>query len=124
MTQDRLALRRGTHNRRRYRAFHHGTVELPADERVGCKRPALAGGRDLLSRRALHWTRASRAGNGTYALHENRGSCNARRVSPSRTRRDGLANAPLLREVLLAHLRNFQAAMKEVSEMNLLNRNS
>jgi DNA-binding transcriptional ArsR family regulator len=33
-------------------------------------------------------------------------------------------NAPLQREVLLAHLRNFQAAMKEVSEMNLLNRNS
>ena len=33
-------------------------------------------------------------------------------------------NAPLQREVLLAHLRNFQAAIKEVSEMNLLNRNS
>jgi hypothetical protein len=28
-------------------------------------------------------------------------------------------NAPLQREVLLAHLRNFQAAIKEVSEMNL-----
>jgi DNA-binding transcriptional ArsR family regulator len=27
------------------------------------------------------------------------------------------ANAPLQREVLLAHLRNFQAAIKEVSEM-------
>ena len=33
-------------------------------------------------------------------------------------------NAPLQREVLLAHLHNFQAAIKEVSEMNLLNRNS
>ena len=34
-------------------------------------------------------------------------------------------NAPLQREVLLAHLRNFQAAIKQVSEMdNLLNRNS
>src|SRR5262245_63123968 len=33
-------------------------------------------------------------------------------------------NAPLQREVLLAHLRNLQAAIKEVSEMNLLNRNS
>jgi hypothetical protein len=33
-------------------------------------------------------------------------------------------NAPLQREVLLAHLRNFQAAIEEVSEMNLLNRNS
>jgi DNA-binding transcriptional ArsR family regulator len=33
-------------------------------------------------------------------------------------------NAPLQREVLLAHLRNMQAAIKEVSEMNLLNRNS
>jgi DNA-binding IclR family transcriptional regulator len=31
------------------------------------------------------------------------------------------ANAPLQRQVLLAHLRNFQAAIKEVSEMNLLN---
>src|SRR5262245_53866112 len=33
-------------------------------------------------------------------------------------------NAPLQREVFLAHLRNFQAPIKEVSEMNLLNRNS
>jgi hypothetical protein len=32
-------------------------------------------------------------------------------------------NAPLQREVLLVHLRNLQAAIKEVSEMNL-NRNS
>jgi hypothetical protein len=28
------------------------------------------------------------------------------------------ANAPLQREVLLAHLRNMQAAIKEVSEMD------
>jgi len=34
-------------------------------------------------------------------------------------------NAPLQREVLLAHLHNLQAAIKEVSEMNtFLNRNS
>ena len=34
-------------------------------------------------------------------------------------------NTPLQREVLLAHLHNLQAAMKEVSEMNtFLNRNS
>jgi DNA-binding IclR family transcriptional regulator len=33
-------------------------------------------------------------------------------------------NASLQREVLLAHLRNFQAAIKEVSEMNLVSRNS
>jgi DNA-binding IclR family transcriptional regulator len=29
------------------------------------------------------------------------------------------ANAPLQREVLLAHLRNIQAAIKEVSKMNV-----
>ena len=33
-------------------------------------------------------------------------------------------NAPLQREVLLAHLHNFQAAIKEMSELKRLNRNS
>jgi hypothetical protein len=33
-------------------------------------------------------------------------------------------NAPLQWEVLLAHLHNFQAAIKEMSELKRLNRNS